>query len=80
MVIKTHNRMKPEKGKGLPFSEINQIIKEFAEEKKMNEAQHMELKFELIDKNCLTSQEYKEIFLEETKKKKPNEYSSMIRI
>jgi len=38
----------------------------------MNEQQYLELKFELIDKNCLTSQEYKEIFMEDTKKKKPN--------
>ncbi len=35
MVIKTHNRMKPEKGKGIPFIEINQLIKDYSDEKKM---------------------------------------------
>jgi len=72
--------MKPDKGKGLPFSEINQLIREFSEEKKMGENQYLELKFELIDKSCLTSQEYKEIFMEDSKKKKGSEYTSMIKI
>lgn len=34
--------------------------------------QYQELKFELIDKNSLTSQEYKEIFLDDAKRKKTN--------
>lgn len=80
MVIKTHNRMKAQSHKGIPFVEIDQLIKEFSEEKKLNEVQYQELKFELIDKNSLSSQEYKEIFLDDAKRKKNNEYCSMIRV
>ena len=80
MVIKTHNRMKVEKHRGIPFMEIDQILKEFCDEKRMNEGQFQELKFELIDKNSLTSQEYKEIFLDDAKRKKNGEYCSMIRL
>ena len=42
--------------------------------------QYQELKFELIDKNSLTSQQYKEIFLDDAKRKKTGEYCSMIRM
>lgn len=40
MVIKTHNRMKAEKHKGIPFLEIDQLIKDFSDEKKLNEVQY----------------------------------------
>lgn len=52
--------------------EIDQLIKEFSDEKKFNEGSYQELKFELLDKNSLTSQEYKEIFLDDNKRKKTN--------
>lgn len=80
MIIKTHNRMKVEKHRGVSFLEIDQLIKEFSEEKRFNEVEFQELKFELIDKNSLTSQEYKEIFLDDVKRKKTGEYCSMIRM
>jgi hypothetical protein len=31
MVVKTHNRAKADKGKGIQFLEIDQLIKEFGE-------------------------------------------------
>ena len=70
MVIKTHNRFKAEKHRGISFAEIDQLIKDFSEEKKLNEGQYQEIKFELIDKNSLSSMEYKEIFLDDAKRKK----------
>lgn len=36
--------------------EIDQLIRDFSEEKRLNETQYQELKFELIDKKSLTSQ------------------------
>jgi hypothetical protein len=36
MVIKTHNRMKAERHKGISFTEIDQLIKDFSDEKKLN--------------------------------------------
>jgi hypothetical protein len=80
MVIKTHNRTRAEKHKGIQFLEIDQLIKDFSDENRLNEVQYQELKFELIDKNSLTSQEYKEIFLDDAKRKKTSEYCSMIRM
>lgn len=59
--------------------EIDQIIKEFSEEKKLTQPQYQELKFQLIDKKSLSSQEYKEIFIVDAKKKGA-EYRSMVKL
>lgn len=81
MIIKTHNRARADSGRGIQFVEIDQLIKDFSEEKRLNEQQYQELKFELIDKKSLTSQEYKEIFLDDAKRKKTGmEYRSMIKM
>lgn len=79
MIIKTHNRLKSQKNKGIQFMEIDQIIKEFSQEKKLSQPQYQELKFQLIDKKSLSSQEYKEIFIVDAKKKGA-EYRSMVKL
>ena len=40
MVIKTHNRMKAQNHRGISFLEIDQLIKEFSDEKRFNEVQY----------------------------------------
>lgn len=40
LIVKTHNRAKNEGHKGLSYVEIDQIIKEFCEEKNMAEGQY----------------------------------------
>lgn len=40
MVIKTHNRARTERHKGISYSEIDQLIKEFSDDKKLDDNQY----------------------------------------
>lgn len=80
IIVKTHNRLKAETARGISILEVDQLIKEYSEEQRLSEQQSQELKFELIDKKSLNAQEYKEIFLDEAKRRKSSEYRSMIKL
>lgn len=59
IIVKTHNRRKGETGRGISILEVDHLIRDFSDEHKLSEQQSQELKFELIDKKSLNSQEYK---------------------
>jgi hypothetical protein len=73
-LINTHNRRAISK-RALSFVEVNSLLADYSHINQHSDSFQKELKFQLIEKTCLTAEEYRLIFIQSAKSQSVREIS-----